>query len=77
MNAQVDLITANGALGEIANKLAMSGRLDIGRIVLYRAGRPNLCIRICGCRPKRMPIGTADVRLPSHRDDGATGFVLG
>lgn len=35
MNAQVDLITANGALGEIANKLAMSGRLDIGRMRPY------------------------------------------
>jgi len=35
MSAQVDLITANGALGEIANKLAMSGRLDIGRMRPY------------------------------------------
>jgi len=35
MNAQVDLITANGALGEIANKLAMSGQLDIGRMRPY------------------------------------------
>jgi len=32
MSAQVDLITANGALGEIAGKLAAEGRLDIGRM---------------------------------------------
>ena len=32
MSAQMDLITANGALGEIATKLAAEGRLDIGRM---------------------------------------------
>ena len=32
MSVQMDLITANSALGEIATKLAAEGRLDIGRM---------------------------------------------